>query len=1592
MAPKYPVFTQNSNSTLKELRKLEGFGTELEALIGEGSAADGITASDVAGYLKEIGAGQRTLKSKFDSKGVLKKGLYHGDPGLLPGASDTVSNVIAPYISDNPEFFVAAIGDSDVYNLINYDGAADQVVNKAEVRTFSESNDPVLYLQSGSKGFNNMCLCKLESDGHINTKATVGQAVGKTSAVSSLFWNQDLNGDYTTEKMFHAISEPVLWFSADQYTDVILANEYNPNFKFFVGPSNPPGYTEYIEVDKELPTKWVITQTGANPQTRLYPDRVYYKLVENTTPMNLRMFITHCAGTLGAYEGRGQDGLNSGGFDAKNPDDTPDENGVRPETVSRYGDTGNSHVVIYTEEHLKSYVLNQANINALKNGVLVGNTYQPDPRLPNYRDIGVVRPNYFNNPNVDVTLENLFASGLTTYNPGHEYDYTQNGNIIPFVEYMYNRSVNPSLTGPNDAGWKFYQDIFNDEFAQPLGLTSTFFYIDSNSYLNSNISSIQSRFVKPRTFSSSSDSLAYDASTIAYNGTPARFGGPIPRPVGLYSEDLVPIETEDNSIDLMRFVDSYSYIKTIKYVAQPGAWMFTCITDQAKMLAAITSGKDSNGNQFYNPQVLKEWKSPNFQQVSLNSLLTGNQQRSSSGFGSLSVSGFVVDDVSDFGSFELTGWGGGNLTSWGFNVTSNEWIVVNRNVGPGRLSSVPVTMILDKFKSEVNLFKGTVRPTHLNSSLINSQLISNMEEFVQAVDKINEARVDPHIELLKTQTSEITDIKTYVENLKDLNFVPVELSFSGIVVPEDYITVEFTEGQLPIRNYKSKIVDAFVSMYNIDGISTEWIVDFINTPLDNGAVINIDNILYCPSAVFDNSNRISNLDLMTTKIYSAFSYECDLEIVGTGNAASLTFDVENNNYSYIDVRKVNGVPVIQWKQASAEISDSGLTIGEIYRLKLYGYDGKFIALLTDTSDNILSMTANSLSGGKPLGIKANPNVKLNAIKLSSLLDNNQILTEWTQAYLTAYTYARASPVENQAFPPQIWENNLVSATGADTEIKVVPVTVGGETRYVQMHITTPTGVTLREGIMLRGIRQGSNWNSTDFTYENIPMEAQLAVASNRPCVSFYLPGQNRFDLPSNGIVKCGFIEEALTAVGFPATTKIWIAAQTGGAFMINVMLHNGDFDNYNIMAVYYGAPGLTAPWNVATTYTDTDSGLSVTSNVPVPDDKSVYNEGFGYMYYLYYLSQPGITIEERLRAYLIQMKTYGQNPNYVDKNSMKSIIQDICFTIANGLRTGGFIDELKDSIVSQLQTSRNMNVFILQGVAVHAGITDTTTVEEAIASLVGNGPNALFDSGSTIPIPINGSILHDPTKSKTYVSWTKYDRGSWVYASETSSSGSPTENSLTGLVLLDEVEEVPGIASGNVTHFSAANWSVKKPLEDGLNGTPGLADGILFPIWPLLYWPKYYTASYVPDTGYVGPWSDIVITQIGVDFIEYAAFLPSATAEQKETFKTRYGVRAGKRLTEADAALLDTSAQYYSANYTAAVFSDPLYTINSSGVGFIDQYAPVWLSSPWKDDPEYLDSFKSLYSTVGIKLLQSDYDKLSPSYLSGFFGSNWDAN
>lgn len=130
MAPKYPVFTQNSNKALNELRKLEGFGSELETLIGQGSAADGISAGDVANYLKQLGTKTSTHDTNITTitedlqTRALKSSLNDTNKDLQ-NTKEKVPSSLSPVIftpswSGTPSYTVPSI-DNGSYPLIGLD-------------------------------------------------------------------------------------------------------------------------------------------------------------------------------------------------------------------------------------------------------------------------------------------------------------------------------------------------------------------------------------------------------------------------------------------------------------------------------------------------------------------------------------------------------------------------------------------------------------------------------------------------------------------------------------------------------------------------------------------------------------------------------------------------------------------------------------------------------------------------------------------------------------------------------------------------------------------------------------------------------------------------------------------------------------------------------------------------------------------------------------------------------------------------------------------------------------------------------------------------------------------------------------------------------------------------------------------------------------------------------------------------------------------------------------------------------------------------------------------------------------------------------
>ena len=239
-------------------------------------------------------------------------------------------------------------------------------------------------------------------------------------------------------------------------------------------------------------------------------------------------------------------------------------------------------------------------------------------------------------------------------------------------------------------------------------------------------------------------------------------------------------------------------------------------------------------------------------------------------------------------------------------------------------------------------------------------------------------------------------------NLLPSSLLPVTLLFEEEIV-SNYQPVTDTKGQLPVRNPDNVQVDALVSMYNVDGIASAWNVDFVNATLDNGVVANIDNILSISSVDFSESNKTSNHDLMTTKKYSDFVFQCDIKVKDTGSAASLMFKIEENpddssDYmtDYVAVEKdTNGdTKVVIRNTQDDPVDSSNLTVGEEYRVKLFGlhepkYNSWFV-VLTDKSDNVIHQAAKRTapSAATHVGLKANKNVEYSGISLSTIITSN----------------------------------------------------------------------------------------------------------------------------------------------------------------------------------------------------------------------------------------------------------------------------------------------------------------------------------------------------------------------------------------------------------------------------------------------------------------------------------------------------------------------------------------------------------------------------------------------------------------------------
>ena len=135
---------------------------------------------------------------------------------------------------------------------------------------------------------------------------------------------------------------------------------------------------------------------------------------------------------------------------------------------------------------------------------------------------------------------------------------------------------------------------------------------------------------------------------------------------------------------------------------------------------------------------------------------------------------------------------------------------------------------------------------------------------------------------LKQIKDSITDLvkKTDIHESKlPSSLLPV--FYTAPLAPEDYTLVsgvQINQGQLSLRDINNKQVDGLGLAYQ-SGLSNDWSVEFVNAPLSNGVVSNIDNIL-----VFDGSNNDKN-NLYATKAYGlddSFGFEATITYTSSG--------------------------------------------------------------------------------------------------------------------------------------------------------------------------------------------------------------------------------------------------------------------------------------------------------------------------------------------------------------------------------------------------------------------------------------------------------------------------------------------------------------------------------------------------------------------------------------------------------------------------------------------------------------------------------------------------------------------------------------
>lgn len=221
----------------------------------------------------------------------------------------------------------------------------------------------------------------------------------------------------------------------------------------------------------------------------------------------------------------------------------------------------------------------------------------------------------------------------------------------------------------------------------------------------------------------------------------------------------------------------------------------------------------------------------------------------------------------------------------------------------------------------------------------------------------------------------LTQFLSQIELSKTTITVIPEPIVPTLIVPEGFTPLDDTEvnGQLILRDSKNKKVDAFVSTYSLTGVSSEWIVNFINAISDNRTVVNVDTIL---ATKLQPSLSINKHNLMSLNKYDKYTIEFKLKIkTQIRNSLSLILGIDETDQTVLQINDENVFELLN--QNDTMPTSTNLAVNKDYDFRVE-YDNKLNFVKINDIEINFTYPTNKVH----FGFVTNSNVTLSKILLN----------------------------------------------------------------------------------------------------------------------------------------------------------------------------------------------------------------------------------------------------------------------------------------------------------------------------------------------------------------------------------------------------------------------------------------------------------------------------------------------------------------------------------------------------------------------------------------------------------------------------------